>query len=165
MNYSPSTLAPFRVKYAKNRLSKFQHYAGDPDATRDSEEVLLESAERTRSFHNGGWLSFQPSAYSSTVSLRRRDRSMSNFVATEFVPGYLSLRRQPAVKNLEHLEHMKHDKKKFCSDLPKSLPVEAAWGQLESPSCHLLFFHQDRFLKALPIRAVRVEFFRTPTCL
>ena len=112
MNYSPSTLAPFRLKYVKNRLSKFQYYAGDPDATRDSEEVLLESAERTRFFHNGGWLSFQPSAYSSTVSLRRRDRSMSSFVTTEFVPNYLSLRRQPAVKSLEHLKHLKHDLKK-----------------------------------------------------
>ncbi|CAN0432934.1 unnamed protein product [Ascophyllum nodosum] len=53
--------------YVKNRLSKFQYYTGDPDATRDSEEVLLESAERTRFLHNGGWVGFKPSDYSTTA--------------------------------------------------------------------------------------------------
>ena len=70
-------LPAVRLQYVKNRLSKFQYYTGDPDATRDSEEVLLESAERTRFLHNGGWVGFKPSDYSTTVSLRLQDQFWS----------------------------------------------------------------------------------------
>jgi len=62
------TLSAGRVQYVKNRLSKFQYYADDPDATRSSEEVLLESAERPTFMHNGGWLGFKPSDYGTNVS-------------------------------------------------------------------------------------------------
>ncbi|CAN0459445.1 unnamed protein product [Ascophyllum nodosum] len=50
--------------FHRNRLSKFEYHEGDPDATRASEEVLLQSTERPRFFHNGGWLGFKPSDYS-----------------------------------------------------------------------------------------------------
>ena len=65
------------LQYARNRLSKFQYYAGDPDATRDSEEVLLESAEKTRFFHNGGWVGFKPNDYGNYVSRQRGSSGLS----------------------------------------------------------------------------------------
>ena len=56
------------LQFHRNRLSKFEYHEGDPDATRASEEVLLQSTERPRFFHNGGWLGFKPSDYSIEVS-------------------------------------------------------------------------------------------------
>ena len=49
--------------FHRNRLSKLEYYEGDPDATRASEEALLQSTERPRFFHSGGWLGFKPSDY------------------------------------------------------------------------------------------------------
>ncbi|CAM9121681.1 unnamed protein product, partial [Hapterophycus canaliculatus] len=48
---------------ARNRLSKFQFYPGNPTATRNSEEILLTSGPRSTSIHAGGWCGFKPSAY------------------------------------------------------------------------------------------------------
>lgn len=50
-----------------NRLSKFQYFSGDPEATHDSEEVLITSEERKEYLHNGGWLGFKPSVYGKEV--------------------------------------------------------------------------------------------------
>ena len=61
------------LKYKKNRLSKFQYFAGNPNATLDSEEILLETSERSTFTHNGGWLGFKPSDYAyNTVSSKRK---------------------------------------------------------------------------------------------
>ncbi|CAM9165509.1 unnamed protein product [Scytosiphon promiscuus] len=53
---------------ARNRLSKFEYFAGDPTATRNSEEVLLTSAPRSTSIHAAGWCGFKPSAYGNAGS-------------------------------------------------------------------------------------------------
>lgn len=55
-------------QFDRNRLSKFQYFEGDPDATRGSEEMLVQSAERARFLHNGGWLGFKPGDYGKAVS-------------------------------------------------------------------------------------------------
>ena len=53
------------LQFKRNRLSKFEYYEGDPDASRASEEVLLQSTTvRPKFYHNGGWLGFKPSDYS-----------------------------------------------------------------------------------------------------
>ena len=60
------------LQFKRNRLSKFEYYEGDPDATRASEEVLLQGAQRPKFFHNGGWLGFKPSDYNIEVSFFNR---------------------------------------------------------------------------------------------
>ena len=61
----------YTFQFHRNRLSKFEYYEGDPGATRSSEEVLLQSTERPRYYHNGGWLGFKPSSdYAIEVSFR-----------------------------------------------------------------------------------------------
>ncbi|CAM9548065.1 unnamed protein product [Ectocarpus sp. 6 AP-2014] len=52
----------------RNRLSKFQYFAGDPAFTLASEEVLLTSAPKIGSIHSAGWVGFQPSAYGTIAS-------------------------------------------------------------------------------------------------
>ncbi|CAM9268154.1 unnamed protein product, partial [Hapterophycus canaliculatus] len=48
---------------ARNRLSKFEYFASDPTATRNSEEILITSSPRPTSIHAAGWCGFKPSAY------------------------------------------------------------------------------------------------------
>ncbi|CAM9759383.1 unnamed protein product [Scytosiphon promiscuus] len=47
----------------RNRLSKFEYFAGDAAATLASEEVLITTAPKNTSIHSAGWVGFQPSAY------------------------------------------------------------------------------------------------------
>ena len=77
----PSHACPFLLLHCllyilqliRNLLSKFEYYEGDPDATRASEEVLLQSTTvRPKFYHNGGWLGFKPSDYSREVSFPNR---------------------------------------------------------------------------------------------
>ena len=58
-------------QYIHNRLSKFQYFEGDLDATSNSEEVLLVTGPRAKFFHSGGWLGFKPSDYGTPVSSQR----------------------------------------------------------------------------------------------
>lgn len=50
-------------KKARNRLSKFEYFPGDPASTRASEEVLLTTAPKASNIHAAGWCDFPPSAY------------------------------------------------------------------------------------------------------
>ena len=60
------------LQFKRNRLSKFEYYEGDPDATKASEEVLLQGTQRPKFYHNGGWLGFKPSDYSIEVSFSKQ---------------------------------------------------------------------------------------------
>ena len=57
-------------QFIHNRLSKFQYFEGDLDATRNSEEVLLVTGARARFFHSGGWVGFKPGDYGTPVSFQ-----------------------------------------------------------------------------------------------
>lgn len=46
-----------------NVLSKFVYVEGDPAATADSEEVLIQTSEKESSAHSSGWVGFAPSSY------------------------------------------------------------------------------------------------------
>lgn len=51
----------------RNRLSKFEYFAGDSASTLASEEVLITSTPKLTDDHSGGWVGFKPSAYGDTV--------------------------------------------------------------------------------------------------
>lgn len=53
----------------RNRLSKFEYFAGDEASTLASEEILLTSAPKNNSIHSAGWVGFKPSVYGTTVSI------------------------------------------------------------------------------------------------
>lgn len=48
-------------------MSRFDYDYGSAAATLASEEILLESTERTSTVHTAGWLGFKPSSYYSSV--------------------------------------------------------------------------------------------------
>lgn len=51
----------------RNRLSKFEYFAGDPTETRESEEILITGSPRYTDIHAAGWCGFKPSAYGEEV--------------------------------------------------------------------------------------------------
>lgn len=57
------------------RTSRFTYVAGDPTATRASQQLLYDAAPRVAWNHNGGWLGFKPSDYATEV---REDKSSVN---------------------------------------------------------------------------------------
>lgn len=75
--HTQSTLAPLSLcipqlsqqqENPRNRLSKFQYYAGDTTTTRASEDILLTTIPKFNSIHAAGWVGFKPSDYGSNVS-------------------------------------------------------------------------------------------------
>eukprot|EP00904_Undaria_pinnatifida_P003870 jgi/Undpi1/13484/HiC_scaffold_8.g03143.m1 len=52
----------------RNRLSKFEYFAGDPTETRESEEILITGSPRYTDIHAAGWCGFKPSAYGEEAS-------------------------------------------------------------------------------------------------
>jgi len=60
-------LNPFQ-EVGHDRLSKFEYFPGDPNATRASEEILIDAEAGFNDIHSGGFCGFKPSDYGNTVS-------------------------------------------------------------------------------------------------
>lgn len=52
---------------ARNRLSRFTYVEGDPDTTRDSERVLLDTGIKRGTIHSAGWVGIKPSAFDAPI--------------------------------------------------------------------------------------------------
>lgn len=67
----PTPHLPYRTqdnsKGQQNRLSRFVYKAGNNVATRESEQVLMQTAEKDTNIHSAGWVGFKPSTYGKGV--------------------------------------------------------------------------------------------------
>jgi len=64
-------LNPFQ-EVGHDRLSKFEYFPGDPNATRASEEILIDAEAGFNDIHSGGFCGFKPSDYGNTVRVRTK---------------------------------------------------------------------------------------------
>lgn len=111
--YFRDLLLFFRQENPRNRISKFQYFAGDSSATLNSEEVLLTTVPKFNSIHAAGWCGFKPSAYGDGV--RRLFLLVffsfpflffSSFLSSFFV--FFSFHREiTRASTLEYFEHWK----------------------------------------------------------
>ena len=61
------------MQFAANRLSRFVYDATSPEATSESEEILITTTEKQSSVHSAGWVGFAPSSFANpSVSCLRR---------------------------------------------------------------------------------------------
>lgn len=70
-----------------NRISRFTYVVDDPAATLASELVVLTSAMKFNSVHSAGWLGFKPSAYTSPVRKKEKEKEKARAVRRAHING------------------------------------------------------------------------------